>query len=202
MRHGFIGMTQKRRCSRHSGDIRHFRAKKKSIAGPQQCQGHVDLFLWFPWSEHAPQGQTITKEYYQEVPRHLCDTVRRKRPDLWPAKSWQLHHDNAPAYSVHVIQAFFAKHNIPVVCQAPCNFWPFPKLKITLKGTRFESKEDVMQNATNQLNTIPITVFQECFQKWQKRWGKCVYHQGDYFEGDLTCQCTGWVCETHVQVFL
>ncbi|PNF21592.1 hypothetical protein B7P43_G12727 [Cryptotermes secundus] len=46
--------------------------------------------------EYAPQGQTITKEYYQEVLRRLRDAVRRKRLDLWAAKSWQLHHDNAP----------------------------------------------------------------------------------------------------------
>ncbi|PNF33903.1 hypothetical protein B7P43_G06496, partial [Cryptotermes secundus] len=44
--------------------------------------------------EYAPQGQTITKEYYQEVLRHLRDAARRNRPDLWAAKSWQCHHDN------------------------------------------------------------------------------------------------------------
>ena len=46
-----------------------------------------------------------------------------------------VHHDNA--HSAHVIQAFLANHNIPVVCQAtysanmaPCDFWLFPKLKM------------------------------------------------------------------------
>jgi hypothetical protein len=43
-----------------------------------------------------------------------------------------------------------------------------------------------MLNAMNQLNTIPITAIQECFQKWQKRWGKCVHHQGDYFKENLS----------------
>ncbi|XP_022239456.1 histone-lysine N-methyltransferase SETMAR-like [Limulus polyphemus] len=33
--------------------------------------------------EYAPQGQTITKEYYRDVLRRLCDAVRRKRPELW-----------------------------------------------------------------------------------------------------------------------
>jgi histone-lysine N-methyltransferase SETMAR len=69
-------------------------------------------------------------------------TMRHKRPDLWAAKTWQLHHDNAPAHSAHLIQTFVAKHNIPVVRQAPyspdmapCGFWLFPKLKMPLKGT-------------------------------------------------------------------
>ena len=98
-----------------------------------------------------------------------------------------VHHNNA--HSAHVIQTSLAKHNIPVVRQAPyspnmalCDFWLFPKLKMTLKGTRFESREEIIQNATKQLNPIPKTEFQECFQKWHKCWGKCVHHQGDYFE--------------------
>ncbi|KDR20158.1 hypothetical protein L798_05652, partial [Zootermopsis nevadensis] len=58
--------------------------------------------------------------------------------------TWQLHHDNVPAHSSHLIQDFLAKHNIPLVLQAPytpdmapCDFWLFPKLKMPLKGTRF-----------------------------------------------------------------
>jgi len=84
-----------------------------------------------------------------------------------------------------------AKHNIPLIRQAPyspdmapCDFWLFRKLKIPLKGTRFESREDIMRNATAQLNMIPQEAFQECFQQRQDRWKKCMYYQGDYFEGD------------------
>jgi len=69
--------------------------------------------------EYAPQGQNINKEYYLEVLRHLHDAVRRKRQDLWAAGTWQLHHDNAPAHSSQLIQTFLAKHNIPVLQQAP-----------------------------------------------------------------------------------
>ena len=141
--------------------------------------------------EYAPQGQTVTREYYKGVICHLHNAVRRKRPDLWAAKTWQLHHDNAPAYSSHLIQGFLAKHNIPLICQAPyspdmapCDFWLFPKLKMLLKGTRFESREDIMRNATALLNMIPQEAFQKCFQQWQDRWKKCVLYQGDYFEGD------------------
>jgi hypothetical protein len=68
---------------------------------------------------YAPEGQTINKEYYVEVIRHLRDAVWRKRPNLWASCNWQLHHDNAPALSSHLIDSFLAKHGIPVVCQAP-----------------------------------------------------------------------------------
>jgi transposase len=56
----------------------------------------------------------------------------------------QLHHDNVPAHSTALMQAFLAKHHITQVCQppyspdlAPCNFWLFAKLKSLLKGRRF-----------------------------------------------------------------
>ena len=107
------------------------------------------------------------------------------------SKTWQLHHDNAPVHSSHLIQGFLEKHNIPLIRQAPyspdmapCNFWLFSKLKMPLKGTRFESREDVMWNATAQLDMIPQEAFKKCFQQRQDRWKKYVHYQGDYFEGD------------------
>src|SRR5215469_2121310 len=101
--------------------------------------------------EYAPEEQTVTKEYYQDVLRRLRDAVRRKRPDMWTAKNWQPHHDNAPSHSSHLIQTFLAKHGIPAVRQppyspdmAPCDFWLFSKLKTALKGSRFETREEIM----------------------------------------------------------
>jgi len=53
----------------------------------------------------------------------------------------QLHHDNVPAHSTVLVQAFLAKHLITQVCQhpyspdlSPCDFWLFPKLRSPLKG--------------------------------------------------------------------
>jgi hypothetical protein len=33
--------------------------------------------------EYAPDGQTITKEFYVEVLRSLRESVRPKRPEKW-----------------------------------------------------------------------------------------------------------------------
>ena len=38
-----------------------------------------------------------------------CDAVRCKRLDLCTAQTWQLHHDNVPVHSSHLIQTFLAK---------------------------------------------------------------------------------------------
>ena len=52
-------------------------------------------------------------------------------------------HDNIPAHSAHLIKDFWAKNNTTLVQKspyspdlAPCDFWLFPKLETTLKGTR------------------------------------------------------------------
>ena len=136
--------------------------------------------------EYAPDGQTVTKEYYQQVLRRLHDAVQCGRSDFWMAKNWQLQYDNAPAHSSHPIQTFLEKHRIPIIHQppsspdmAPCDFCLFPKLKMTLKGSCFENREEIMQNVMAEMNTIPKEAFQKCF--W---WAKCVKTQGVYFEGD------------------
>ena len=124
-------------------------ATQKSTAGSEQGESDVDLFFdscGIVHHEYAPEGQTINKEYHLEVLRRLRAAVHKtkKWPDMWRAKNFQLHHDNAPAYSAHVIQDFLAKNGMPLVRQAPytpdlapCDFWLFPTLKTTLKGKRF-----------------------------------------------------------------
>jgi transposase len=87
-----------------------------------------------------------------------------------------LHHGNAPAHSSHLILSFLAKHGIPVVRQAPyspdmapCDFWLFLKWKRPLKGSRFDSHEDIMWNAMKELRSPPEEAFQKCFQQWKER---------------------------------
>jgi hypothetical protein len=48
--------------------------------------------------EFLCQGQTVDHLYYLEVLKHLRESVRRRRHQLWRNNSWFLHHDNAPAH--------------------------------------------------------------------------------------------------------
>jgi transposase len=81
---------------------------------------------------------------------------------MWTAGSWLLHHNNVPAHTTLSIRKFFAKHSIPTIPQSPYSpdlsppyFFLFPKLKITLKGRRFQTVEDIITNVTNNLKVIP-----------------------------------------------
>ena len=158
MSRGFTGSTRKPRRSRHSGNSQHPRGQKGQ-ASEEQRQSDFDRFFYSRGvvsHECAPQSH-INKEYYLEVLRRLRDAVRRKRPDLWAEGTWQLYHDNAPAHSSQLIQTFLAKHNMHVVRQtpyspdmAPCDFWLFPHLTTQLKGTRLETRYDIIRNTNKQ----------------------------------------------------
>ena len=57
--------------------------------------------------EYAPQGQTITKEYYRNVPRRIRDAVRRRRTELWSTGNWRLHHDKCSSTFLALDSEFF-----------------------------------------------------------------------------------------------
>jgi transposase len=69
---------------------------------------------------------------------------------LWKKKAWILHQDNASAHNALAVKQFLAHKYIPVLEQppyspdlAPCDFYLCPKLKSALKGTHFQSADEL-----------------------------------------------------------
>lgn len=142
-------------------------------------------------SEFLPPGQTVNKEYYVSVLKRLRENIRRKRPELWRDNSWFLHHDNAPAHTSHLVRDYLTKNNVHTVPQAPyspdmapCDFFLFPRLKLPLRGKRFETIEAIKYNSQKELKAIPKSAYAKCFEDWKKRWNMCIACNGDYFEGN------------------
>jgi len=154
------------------------------------------LVVFFDWKgivhhEFVPRGQMVNKQFYQEVLAHLRDAVRRKRPEMWENQTCMLHHDNAPAHASLIIRSYLAKYHTSFVRHppyspdlAPADFSLFPKLKTTLKGRRFQTIEEIQENAIRELCAITESAFQEAFQQLKKRWERYIASRGDYFEGD------------------
>jgi len=67
--------------------------------------------------EFVPPGQTVNQTFYREVLERLRKRVARVRPGI--ARTWMLHHDNAPYHTAVSINEFLAEKNIPVVPQPP-----------------------------------------------------------------------------------
>jgi len=53
-----------------------------------------------------------------------------------------------------------------------------------LKGRRFQTTEEIQENAITEQRAITKRAFQEAFQQWNKRWERCIASRGHYFEGD------------------
>ena len=68
---------------------------------------------------------------------------------------------------------------------APCDFWLFPKLK----GCRYETIEEIKEDATKVIDTLTQEDFHEAFQKLWELYNKCIAAGGDYFEGDESFMC-------------
>ena len=91
----------------------------------------------------------------------------------------------------YITDQFLAKNKIAVIPHppyspdlAPCDFFLFPKMKLKLKGRRFDTIEDIQAETPKVLNTLTEKDFQEVFEKWRRRWDRCLHVGGNYFECD------------------
>jgi len=163
----------------------------------RQCRSNVKVLLiaFLDWQgvvyhELTQNGQTINKEYYLVVLRRLRKAIRKKRPILWLYNSWMLHYDNAPVHRLSFVSDFLEKHGTVTVPQPPYSpdlapdYFLFYKLKMRLKGRRFQVIEDIKKESPRDLKAIPKLAYEKCFQSWTERWRKCITHRRDYFEGD------------------
>ena len=68
---------------------------------------------------------------------------------------------------------------------APCDFCLFPKLR----GCRYETIEEMKEAMTKVTDALIQEDFHRAFQKFLKRYNKCIVAGGDYFNGDKSFMC-------------
>ena len=66
---------------------------------------------------------------------------------------------------------------------APGNFWLFPKPKEKLRGSLYETIEEMEEAVTKVIDTLTQEDFHGAFQKLLEQYKKCIAAVGDYFEG-------------------
>lgn len=139
--------------------------------------------------EFIPEGQTINQHVYLSILRRLREAVRKKRPDKWVARNWILHHDNARPHTAVSVMRFLAKNKLQLLHQAPYSpdlapndFFLYCRMKMALKGHRFESREMIIQKSLQFFRGLKESDYTSCFNNWCKRWHRCLDAGGDYFE--------------------
>ena len=90
----------------------------------------------------VPTGQTVNKEYYDEVLR-------------------EFHQDNAPVHKSILVTDYLTKMGIKTDRHppyrpdlTPCDFWLFPKLKEKIRGCRYETIEEMKEAVTKVIETL------------------------------------------------
>jgi hypothetical protein len=57
-------------------------------------------------------------------------------------------------------------------------------MKLKLKGRQFDTVEEIQAESPRLLDTLTEKDFQEAFQKWRRRWDRCLHAGENYFGGD------------------
>jgi hypothetical protein len=108
--------------------------------------------------EFIPAGQTVSGKFYCDVLRRLKENIWCKCPDKWCNNSRALHHDNILAHALLIVLQFLASTNTTVIPHPPyspdpasCDFFLFPKMKLKLKGQRFDSIEEIQTESQDMM---------------------------------------------------
>jgi hypothetical protein len=101
-----------------------------------------------------------------------------KEPEFWRNHDWLLHHDKAPTHMSLKTTEFVTNSNMAVVPHPP--YLPdlasfdldlFPKLKMKLKGRRFETMSDIQRKSQTVLDSIEQNHFHGAFEGWKETMG-------------------------------
>ncbi|KOC70375.1 hypothetical protein WH47_02878, partial [Habropoda laboriosa] len=65
---------------------------------------------------------------------------------------------------------------------APADLFLFPKIKLPIKGTRYEDMRAIQHAVTEQLNAVTHEEFSKAFQRLYERSVECVARGGMYIE--------------------
>ncbi|UYV75879.1 hypothetical protein LAZ67_13001648 [Cordylochernes scorpioides] len=125
---------------------------------------------------------------YMGIMRCLREAVRLKRPERWQNNDWILHLGNARPHTAHVVLQFLAKHSTIQIPHPPYSpdlasndFFLYPKLKMNLKGRKFDNVDMIQAESKATLRNLSKSDFISCFDNWKKRWNGCIEAGGAYF---------------------
>jgi hypothetical protein len=145
-------------------------------------------------TENVKLQELINKDCSQTI-QELADTVGISygvcQVLIWTCATLFLHHDNWPTHMcleiTEFVIVFHPPYSLPL---APSDFALFPKLKMKLKGWRFETVSGIQRESQVVPDSINENDFHGAFDvKKKKKKDCCIHSQWDYFEGDSSQNC-------------
>ena len=85
-------------------------------------------------------------------------STRKKRPEQWTSGDWWFHQDNAPCHRSTLVTPYMADSEVqnPTYSPdlAPCDFFLFPRMKDSMRGTRFDSTQEMKDESAKYLKGL------------------------------------------------
>ncbi len=134
-------------------------------------------------------GGTINTAVFLQILGHFQNAMKTKRPRS--RGKFYLHMDNASPHMardtrLHLLFTGVCCLDHPPYSPdlTPSDFWLYPRLKRGLKGHWFWSLDTLEAAVDTEIANIASHEYEEYFtHKWPMRWARCVFKDGDYFEG-------------------
>ncbi len=133
------------------------------------------------------RGRTVNSDLFVRILARFQAALHRKRPRC----RRYLHMDNASPHRARITQLRLLLTGQRTITHppyspdlSPCDFWLYPRIKKGLKGRRFPDLDSLETAVDEQIAAIPSFEYRDCFtHKWPMRWARCMYRNGNYFEG-------------------
>ena len=88
-----------------------------------------------------------------------CSSTRKKKPEQWTSGDWWFHQDNAPCHRSTLVTTYMADRGMKLV-QNPTyspgflDFFLFPHMKDSMRGTRFVSTQEMKEESAKYLKGL------------------------------------------------
>ena len=162
--------------------------EKKMINSPKML---LTVF-WNPKgfliSNFLPPHQKFNSEYFiNQILQPMYEKLSSKAEFF--GKIITLHFDNSKVHTSGKVQEYMNSHNMKRAVQppyspdiAPSDFFLFGYLKEILKGSKFETPEELKNGIDEILISIPPGLLNSVFLKWEVRLQMVIDANGNYLE--------------------
>lgn len=114
------------------------------------------------------------------TPYSICEKVCWNWHAKWNSRDWSLHHDSVLTCSDSSVHGFLPESNITIIPHphyspdlAQCDFFFSQKLKMVLKGRRFNNVAKIQARLWDVLAEFQTSDFRKCFEQWCDCWAYC-----------------------------
>ncbi|KAG5315511.1 MOS1T transposase, partial [Acromyrmex insinuator] len=133
--------------------------------------------------KHEPKSSVRYMEMELNIPKSTIYRILTEHLGLRPKN------DNAPSHRSTLVTDFLTKNHILTINHspyspdmAPCDFYLFGKMHLSMKGKRYVDVEDIQRACTTILKDMPLNDIKHSFEMLLDRAKRCIESDGDYFE--------------------